>query len=126
MFAGAVIGTVMAFSAYRMTYAAIWDWRFNHIPLNRGVPFDFSKAELANSTFTRQVGWGSATYGGYGDRDGFADGHNGMSNGTYGTNGISNGTNGVSHGTNGVSNGINGLSPRKAVGSGSRRAEDIV
>ncbi|KAK8112071.1 phosphatidic acid phosphatase type 2/haloperoxidase [Apiospora kogelbergensis] len=38
VFAGAVIGTVMAFSSYRMVYAAVWDFRFNHIPLNRGTP----------------------------------------------------------------------------------------
>ncbi|KAG7289255.1 hypothetical protein NEMBOFW57_005620 [Staphylotrichum longicolle] len=58
--AGAVIGTVMAFSAYRMTYAAIWDWRWNHIPLNRGAPFAFAggEAELLDATFTRRAGWG--------------------------------------------------------------------
>ncbi|KAL7624419.1 hypothetical protein AAE478_005983 [Parahypoxylon ruwenzoriense] len=37
--AGAIIGTVFAFSAYRMVYASIWDWRINHIPLNRGSAF---------------------------------------------------------------------------------------
>ncbi|OIW30152.1 hypothetical protein CONLIGDRAFT_680933 [Coniochaeta ligniaria NRRL 30616] len=51
----------MAFSAYRMTYAAIWDWRYNHIPLNRGVPFEFGRPELTNATFTRRVGWGTHT-----------------------------------------------------------------
>jgi diacylglycerol diphosphate phosphatase/phosphatidate phosphatase len=58
--AGAIIGTVMAFSAYRMVYAAIWDWRVNHIPLNRGVPFSGRAGgyELEDSTFTRQAGWG--------------------------------------------------------------------
>lgn len=84
--AGAIIGTTMAFSAYRMTYAAIWDWRINHIPLNRGVPFDFGGSpELVNATFTRKVGWGGA--GGYGGRGAY-------SNGTGGTNGVS-GTNGL-------------------------------
>ncbi|CAE6411256.1 unnamed protein product [Rhizoctonia solani] len=33
--AGAVIGTIGAFSAFRMSYASIWDYRFNHIPLPR-------------------------------------------------------------------------------------------
>lgn len=61
--AGAIIGTVMAFSAYRMTYAAIWDWRINHIPLNRGAPFDFANAELTHATFTRKVGWGTSNSG---------------------------------------------------------------
>lgn len=59
--AGAVIGTVMAFSAYRMTYAAIWDWRYNHIPLNRGAAFSYGGAEgvdLMDAVFTRKAGWG--------------------------------------------------------------------
>jgi len=56
--AGAIIGTVMAFSAYRMVYASIWDWRTNHIPLNRAVPFTGAGAELEDAVFTRQVGWG--------------------------------------------------------------------
>ncbi|PTB42584.1 hypothetical protein M441DRAFT_95214, partial [Trichoderma asperellum CBS 433.97] len=58
--AGAIIGTAMAFSGYRMTYAAIWDWRFNHIPLNRGVAFPYAvgNGDLFGATFTRRVGWG--------------------------------------------------------------------
>ncbi|KAL1902422.1 hypothetical protein Sste5346_001402 [Sporothrix stenoceras] len=39
--AGAIIGTTMAFSAYRMTYAAVFDPRYNHIPLHRNKPFDY-------------------------------------------------------------------------------------
>lgn len=75
IFAGAVIGTVMAFSAYRMTYAAIWDWRINHIPLNRGAPFDFGNAELTHATFTRKVGWGTSTDGGLGGHHGYGHRH---------------------------------------------------
>jgi len=56
--AGAIIGTVMAFSSYRMVYASIWDWRINHIPLNRAVAFAGVGAELENAVFTRQAGWG--------------------------------------------------------------------
>ncbi|KAK3307722.1 phosphatidic acid phosphatase type 2/haloperoxidase [Chaetomium strumarium] len=60
--AGALIGTVMAFSSYRMVYAAIWDWRWNHIPLNRLAPFPYGgPADLEGATFTRRAGWG---YGG--------------------------------------------------------------
>ncbi|KFA69872.1 hypothetical protein S40285_08982 [Stachybotrys chlorohalonatus IBT 40285] len=61
--AGAIIGTVMAFSAYRMTYAAVWDWRFNHIPLNRAAPFAFAPGEgdLAHAVFTRRADWGRMT-----------------------------------------------------------------
>ncbi|KAJ0115198.1 pap2-domain-containing protein [Diaporthe amygdali] len=82
--AGAIIGTVMAFSAYRMTYAAIWDWRINHIPLNRGAPFDFANAELTHATFTRKVGWGAST-GGLSGQQGYSNGHNAP----VGNNGVS-------------------------------------
>ncbi|KAG9240403.1 phosphatidic acid phosphatase type 2/haloperoxidase [Calycina marina] len=61
--AGAVIGTFMAFSAYRMVFAAIWDWRINHIPLNRAVPFVAGEAELEGAVFTRRAGWGGAGSG---------------------------------------------------------------
>lgn len=37
--AGAIIGTMLAFSSYRIVYASVWDFRFNHIPLNGNVPF---------------------------------------------------------------------------------------
>lgn len=98
--AGAIIGTVFAFSSYRMTYAAIWDWRFNHIPLHRGVPFDFANPELSNAVFTRRVGWGVAGAGGYDHKGAFGSGHNGV--------------------------GSNGVSSRKPVGSGTRGHEDVV
>jgi len=81
--AGAIIGTIMAFSAYRTVYAAIWDWRVNHIPLNRGVPFSGRGGyELEDSTWTRKVGWGVGGghhHGGMGNNmemhDGSAFGH---------------------------------------------------
>lgn len=64
--AGAVLGTTIAFASFRTMYASIWDYRFNHIPLLRGVPFKYSLDpestiydELSNTTFTRQAGWGS-------------------------------------------------------------------
>lgn len=64
--AGAIIGTIMAFSAYRMVYASIWDWRFNHIPLNRGAPCSYSnEVELANALWTRKAGWGAHGAGSY-------------------------------------------------------------
>lgn len=56
--AGGIIGTVFAFSAYRMVYAAIWDARKNHIPLNRHSPFIYSVGcEGSDMTFTQKVGW---------------------------------------------------------------------
>lgn len=76
----------MAFSAYRMTYAAIWDWRINHIPLNRGAPFDFANAELTHATFTRKVGWGASTGGPVGNHD---YGHGHSHNASIGTSGVS-------------------------------------
>lgn len=33
--AGAVIGTATALVAFRQTFASVWDFRFNHIPLPR-------------------------------------------------------------------------------------------
>ncbi|CAG8975066.1 hypothetical protein HYALB_00009928 [Hymenoscyphus albidus] len=79
--AGAIIGTCMAFSAYRMVYASIWDWRTNHIPLNRGVPFAGRGYELEDATFTRKVGWGIG--GGH-----FGGHHNGGVSGGHHANGM--------------------------------------
>jgi len=68
--AGATIGTVMAFSAYRMVYASVWDFRFNHIPLTRHTPFSFGAGQAGaggfeTAVFTRQAGWGyEEAYGG--------------------------------------------------------------
>lgn len=69
--AGAVIGTIMAFSAYRMVYASVWDFRFNHIPLTRHYPFTFGAGGPGSglhgdAMWTRQAGWGQdvGIYGG--------------------------------------------------------------
>lgn len=83
--AGAIIGTTMAFSAYRMVYAGIWDWRINHIPLNRSVPFG-AEAELGDAVFTRQVGWGAGQY----HNEGYA-GHNTNHYGVGNGSGVGNG-----------------------------------
>lgn len=105
--AGAIIGTVMAFSAYRMTYASIWDWRYNHIPLNRGVPFNYggSGVELGDALWTRKVGWGSGS--------GLHHGHYGHKE-KYGTNDYGVATNGA------------GVANRKPVGSGPVRGDEMV
>jgi len=71
LLAGAIIGTVMAFSAYRMTFAAVWDWRYNHIPLSRYAPFSYG--DLAGATFTRKAGWGGMD--GRGASNGVSNGH---------------------------------------------------
>ncbi|KAI1179916.1 PAP2 superfamily-domain-containing protein [Nemania sp. FL0916] len=38
--AGATIGALVALAAFRMVYAGVFDWRVNHIPLCRNVPFN--------------------------------------------------------------------------------------
>ncbi|KAI1353189.1 PAP2 superfamily-domain-containing protein [Xylaria sp. FL0043] len=54
---GATIGTLMAFAAFRMVYPSIFDWRINHIPLNRNTPFDGeSRQDLVATT---RAGWRS-------------------------------------------------------------------
>lgn len=97
-FAGAAIGTAMAFSAYRMVYAAVWDWRFNHVPLNRTRPTGYGGGggpgamELADvAVATRKVGWGSRAAGdgdgdGYGYGYGYGQGH-GHGHGNHGHHG---------------------------------------
>ncbi|KAF1986839.1 acid phosphatase/Vanadium-dependent haloperoxidase [Aulographum hederae CBS 113979] len=62
--AGAVIGTVFAFSAYRMVYASVWDFRFNHVPLVRDVPFHYGEWQAGfngfhSAMFSRRAGWGA-------------------------------------------------------------------
>jgi len=62
--AGAVIGTIMAFSSYRMVYASVWDFRFNHIPLLRHAPFIYGAGASSfdgfhDVVFTRKAGWGT-------------------------------------------------------------------
>jgi diacylglycerol diphosphate phosphatase/phosphatidate phosphatase len=127
VFAGAVIGTVMAFSSYRMVYAAIWDWRFNHIPLNRGSAFDHGSAELSDAVWTRKVGWGTHHSGGalHGEKHGHGHGlghgygHHGHANGHH-NNGIvpeGPGYNTTAHGAGaGYDAGAVGSHSRKPVG----------
>ena len=61
--AGAIIGTVMAISAYRMVYASVWDFRFNHIPLTRHTPFGYGGGApgaggFESAVWTHKAGWG--------------------------------------------------------------------
>ena len=60
--AGSVIGAGMAFASYRICYAAVFDWRYNHIPLRRDRIFEYA-AELTadrmeRAVFVRKLGWG--------------------------------------------------------------------
>ncbi|KAF2843828.1 PAP2-domain-containing protein, partial [Patellaria atrata CBS 101060] len=63
--AGAIIGSVFAISSYRMVYASVWDFRFNHIPLTRSYPFTYGSGAsgydgFRNAIFTRKAEWGNA------------------------------------------------------------------
>jgi len=66
--AGATIGTVFAFSSYRMVYASVWDFRFNHIPLSRSQSFTYSDGQteyqgFRDAIWTRKAGWGDLESG---------------------------------------------------------------
>ncbi|KAI5783079.1 phosphatidic acid phosphatase type 2/haloperoxidase, partial [Pyronema domesticum] len=61
--AGGIIGTMMAVSSYRMMYASIWDFRFNHVPLPRGNVRGYAYAfggedGWGEAVATRRAGWG--------------------------------------------------------------------
>lgn len=60
---GSTIGTVMAVASYRSTYAAILDWRFNHLPLQEKESFKYDAEEgsdIPAQTFTRSARWGES------------------------------------------------------------------
>ena len=53
----------MAISAYRMVYASVWDFRFNHIPLTRHTPFAYGGGApgaggFESAVWTHKAGWG--------------------------------------------------------------------
>ena len=53
----------MAFSAYRMVYASVWDFRFNHVPLTRHTAFSYGAGAPGAGGFdtaiwTHKAGWG--------------------------------------------------------------------
>ncbi|KAF4971027.1 hypothetical protein FSARC_2040 [Fusarium sarcochroum] len=58
---GGFIGTIMAYASYRSTYAAIWDWRFNHLPLRETETFRYGfdgDLDYAAQTLAMTAGWG--------------------------------------------------------------------
>jgi hypothetical protein len=62
--AGAIVGTAMALSAYRMVYASVWDFRFNHVPVARDIGFGYGVTQKGYEGFreavaTRKAGWGA-------------------------------------------------------------------
>ncbi|KAJ0335096.1 hypothetical protein COL922a_009745 [Colletotrichum nupharicola] len=62
--AGGLIGTMFGFSSYRMVYASIWDWRFNHIPLHRKLPLEYDLDSFGDGLVaTRKAGWGKGQGG---------------------------------------------------------------
>jgi len=65
---GSIIGTLAAFASYRVLYAAVFDWRFNHIPLKRREALDYAAWStpqyLERAVFARKLGWGRRRKGG--------------------------------------------------------------
>ncbi|EFY92021.1 phosphatidic acid phosphatase beta [Metarhizium acridum CQMa 102] len=59
---GSMIGIIMAVASYRSTYAAVLDWRFNHLPLRETEPFGYD-CDIVMQTVTRSVGWGVDMHG---------------------------------------------------------------
>ncbi|KAI1110203.1 PAP2 superfamily-domain-containing protein [Nemania sp. NC0429] len=73
---GAAIGAAAAFAAFRMVYPSVFDWRINHIPLHRNLPFDNGRPR-PELVATSRAGWrehnvSSAPNAG---SDGFEDGN---------------------------------------------------
>ena len=61
---GSLIGVATAWMSYRMLFASVWDYRFNHIPLLRHREgFGYGEAEMVEwmgGVATRRAGWGTA------------------------------------------------------------------
>jgi len=53
--AGGIIGTCTALVAYRMTFASVWDFRFNHIRLPRTTSLFLRKSTHLNSSAASTV-----------------------------------------------------------------------
>lgn len=69
--AGSLLGCTMAILSYRMCFASVWDFRWNHVPLPRGARpgeavehgFGYSLDEMrrwSGGCATRRAGWGVA------------------------------------------------------------------
>ncbi|TGZ81712.1 hypothetical protein EX30DRAFT_318855 [Ascodesmis nigricans] len=62
--AGSLIGVGMSILAYRMCFASVWDFRWNHVPLIRGAEWPtltYSEEEMvawSGGVATRRGGWG--------------------------------------------------------------------
>ncbi|KAG6015089.1 hypothetical protein E4U54_004274 [Claviceps lovelessii] len=60
---GSMIGTVAAVAAYRSSYAAVFDWRFNHVPLQERESFGYDAdggPGFAAQTMTGRARWGES------------------------------------------------------------------
>ncbi|KAL0937026.1 PAP2 superfamily protein [Colletotrichum truncatum] len=80
---GSAIGTAVAFASYRGSYAAVWDWRFNHLPLEKRDQFDYfaeDGTDYRHLVFTRAAGWGQGR-----DEASEKRQFSGRSSGTYAT-----------------------------------------
>lgn len=105
---GGVIGFLSAMAVYRTYYAAIWDWRFNHIPMKplKLVEYDLAREENLRRVVFKKGFWHAGRAGPVKAGPGMttATGANGVGNG------IGNGhghhaSHGVARRGHGVSNG---------------------
>jgi len=104
---GGIIGTIFAFSSYRMMYASVWDFRFNHIPLARSIPFTYSASGsqaysgFHDAVFTRKAGWGHKDSFAAGGAPFDASGHSSAGMGGLGASHDGNGLHNNRHHNNG-------------------------
>ncbi|KAK4198295.1 phosphatidic acid phosphatase type 2/haloperoxidase [Triangularia verruculosa] len=62
--AGSIIGIGTSVACYRLVYAAVWDWRWNHVPLKRVKAFGYEMEGdrllpgYHKATWTKKLGWG--------------------------------------------------------------------
>ena len=54
---GAIIGTMVAFAAYRVHYTSIWDWRNNHLPLMTESPVKNIGNADSHDTMVNELGY---------------------------------------------------------------------
>jgi len=123
---GGLIGTACAFIAFRMTFASVWDFRFNHVLLPRttslflrrplegagALTFNYAPGAAGQWPATREAGWGemneaangapfdASAAGGAGGAGGMMGGMGGMGGNTGRTHG--NAVNNNTHTTNGT------------------------
>lgn len=115
---GSLIGVGTAIGGYRMVFASIFDYRYNHIPLKRGgPPMRYDEREMIEwngGVATRRAGWGvpgGEVMGAPGD---FLRGPVATSEGVMG-NGVGMSTGNHIGTSNGIHQGMNGMHRERVV-----------